>query len=145
MKSFGLMTIIMFATLLDMAPIGGSCRDKHSEGGRIRNTIEKPIVTTGDVLAVESAYQFMGTFYENNLPPYQSLREYGIEYAEKNDKENMEFTRVKASDSNDGETFSVTLDNLKPSTLYQYRAYLQCTDNDVYYGQNRSFMTKDDK
>lgn len=143
MKSFSLMAVIALATLLDMAPIGGSCRDKHSEGGRIRNTLEKPIVVTGEVSVLENGYQLNGFFYEDNLPPYLSFSEYGIEYAEKMDNENVEFTRVVASESVDNKSFSVTLDNLKPATLYQYRAFLKCTDNTVYYGQNRSFLTKD--
>ena len=145
MKSMSLIAALLIATFLDMVPIGGSCSDNHSRGGRRDNHSEETanVVVTGNAVVDESGCQLRGFVYLDLLPPYLSMLEYGIEYAEKGEDGNLDFKKVAAADAADDGTFSVKLDDLKPSTIYVYRAYLLCANNSVYYGQNRSFQTED--
>ncbi len=97
-------------------------------------------VTTGGVTNVEETSATCSGMAE--LPNEYTLCSYGICYSAYSSTPTIDNSTVL--EASGGENFSVALSGLKENTYYYYRAYLVVDDN-RYYGEVRSFTTKEKK
>ncbi len=96
-------------------------------------------VTTGGVTNIEETSATCSGMAE--LPNEYTLCSYGICYSDYNSNPTIDNSMVL--EAGGGENFSVTLSGLDDDTRYYYCAYLVIDDN-RYYGEVRSFTTKEE-
>ena len=126
--------------LLDASFVPVNCRgDRH----RIPDFDVSEFLVTGDVKDVGSTWADVSGFVSlQSLRGYIPVNGFGIEYKKNVENSESVFSQASIYDLKDN-TIIVRLEKLSPSTEYAYRVYVRYDFRYLYYGEYKTFKTKD--
>ena len=135
----GITVATLMLTSLDIAPMG-SCSDKHPHHHK---EYTEEITSSLFVKNITSqSATLYGQFFISSLPPYENFKNGGFEIinVDNSDNSKNEIRQIILDEIPQNE-MSVEVNELKQETKYEFRTFVSCINNHVYYGNWISFTT----